>query len=1377
MIQHHPKIHPKNSDLSTIEYQSMVIESGTMNATVNDDLRKVYFSGDPADSGSQKFCNNSIKTSKYNLASFLPVSLLEQFRRQGNQYFLLMSILMLIGFYFEQVFQTPIQPWTTLGPLIVVLAISMLQEGYADYKRHVADDEVNNRLVRVTNLHQDQVTMAVSDQSEQLASSTQVPKNRRHSGVLSGFQGKSVKWKNLSCGNLVVLKNGDELPADLVLIATSEAEGIAYIETSQIDGETNLKLRRAAVPEHQGLTYFDPQDPSSSPEDLLKAVSNDLKSFKGTVQGEQPNPRINSYEGNLLIEGVSSTHNPLPGEDMGVPAESLQGTGSAKIPLGIENVMLRGSSLRNTSWAIGITIFTGRETKVVLNSRKAPSKLSEIDRAINRAIQIIFVSDIILTLISASLNKMWESEYFDKSEYLGYGSGDKPADGRLFWENLDWQQDQFEYYKGFLTFLVLYNNFIPISMYVTVEIVVFILLYYVNNDKDMYHEETDTAAKARSSNITDLGQIQYIFSDKTGTLTQNVMRFKRCSVEGKVYGEPLDSSEVTPGESGRVQSEKGPEDAWEKLEMLSLEGDEVSVNGETKTNEPELGAVSARSQVSGNMNGETKMEEPELGVESVSSQETFNTDEGKGSFLKMIGLGSRGEGGSPRAKKERETDSIQEEPNQPQLITKMSQASDDFLKILCLCNTVVVEKDKDGKKDPNTGQIALAYQAESPDEAALVDAAKDLHYELKGRTTQDITAIIHGKEVTYSILAVNKFDSYRKRMSIVLEDKKDKRRWLLCKGADTAMLGEGCVDFDLCPKEDLTQLQQHLDMFAGEGLRTLVCGTKEIDDAQWTAWNKNYQDALTALHDRDQKVSQAADEIEKNMKIIGATAIEDKLQDGVPDTIADLAVAGIKLWVLTGDKRQTAINIGFSCKVLRDNMQIETLEQGSEEHVRKQLCGLFKTFVGQKQIPTSSLAQCFSQASCGLYKPSWLNRGADVSQRLEEYNPDKEYEKDTNKELALILEGPGLIHILGDDALEWMLFQVASQCNTVIACRVSPKQKALLVRMVKTYISPTPVTLAIGDGANDVNMIQEAQVGIGISGNEGQQAVNSSDFAIAQFRFLKPLLLIHGRWNYRRVAKVVLYSLCKNLVLVETLFFFGLFNGFSGTALYDQYLISLFNFFLGLPIIAVGIFDRDIPKETALEHPGCYYIGMKNKDMTVLKILEWIITALIHGFLVFWGSKVLFSGSGVNNAYDLATFGTLAFAVLIITMNYKVALEHRSIILPACRCTEKDEAFRSCCSSFGWSMFFWLLSVFGFFLALMFYSVVDTFEPANYLGVGIYAFSLPIQWLYLILIPTVALFIEIIYRYIKADYQDLAARKDPQHPSKTRSADQGVQNA
>jgi len=253
------------------------------------------------------------------------------------------------------------------------------------------------------------------------------------------------------------------------------------------------------------------------------------------------------------------------------------------------------------------------------------------------------------------------------------------------------------------------------------------------------------------------------------------------------------------------------------------------------------------------------------------------------------------------------------------------------------------------------------------------------------------------------------------------------------------------------------------------------------------------------------------------------------------------------------------------------------------------------------------------------------------------------------------MEGPSLIHVLGNPVMERMLFEVMEASVAVIACRVSPKQKAQLVRLVKESAVPIPVTLAIGDGANDVGMIQEAHVGVGISGNEGQQAVNASDFAIAQFRFLKRLLLVHGRWNYRRMSKVVLYSFYKNLVLVLTLFFYLFVSGFSGTSLYEDNMLAGYNFFLGLPILFLGLFDKDVTATYVMNHPKMYTSGRHNLDLNLSQTIKWIFKACYDGVLVYFACFAASSFSAAD--HDISSFyvyGMTVYSVLILTMDLKV---------------------------------------------------------------------------------------------------------------------------
>eukprot|EP00611_Tribonema_gayanum_P027179 TRINITY_DN6635_c0_g2_i1.p1 TRINITY_DN6635_c0_g2~~TRINITY_DN6635_c0_g2_i1.p1 ORF type:complete len:1273 (-),score=466.48 TRINITY_DN6635_c0_g2_i1:176-3994(-) len=1185
---------------------------------VEEQNRVVQFGGEAG----RQYCDNFIKTSKYTLINFLPRSIFEQFRRLGNQYFLLLVILMMLGTY-TSLFESPIGPSTTLGPLILVLAVSMTQEGYTDFKRHRSDDETNNRK----------------------------------STVLNGAK-EDTKWKDIRVGNMLLIRNGNPLPADVVVLATSEEDGICYVETSQIDGETNLKLHRAPV------VIFPVGDDNKA---VLEQVKGACAQLKGEVECEPPNLSINTFTGVLKLPD-----RPDP------------------IPLGPENVMLRGAALRNTDWAVGAVVYTGVDTKIMRNSRQAPSKLSGIDKGINSAILLIFLTDLILVTISAFLLLRWENRNFAQATYLGYfleGESDQ-AEFDRYNGGMDFQTSKTPYYQGWLTFLVLYNNFIPISMYVTVEMVVFALLYFVNMDLKMYREEEDMPAKARSSNITDLGQIQYVFSDKTGTLTQNVMRFKRASCGGQIYGAPVEIA----GPSGGSNS---------------------------------------------NGNG---------GANGTSSKEG-------GGYKPLAALADAARAGEADAS--------------------------GFLDILSLAHSVVVET----KKEAPDGFV---YQAESPDEGALVDAAKDLGYKLLGRNSTSITTQVDGETRVAKVLAVNKFDSDRKRQSIILE-RPDGSLRLLCKGADSSMVGpEQAAN---AQEPNILALHKHLEEFACEGLRTLVLGVKDISKEEWNTWRAEYKAAQEALTKRDEKLTAAANLIEKGMTIVGATAIEDKLQDGVPDTIACLALAGIKLWVLTGDKRETAINIGFSCKVLTPKMDLKVLVSGPKVEVRRQLAQLYKDMVKDKRLGKFASARGLPGATVltrikpffGSAKAATPPKAMDA--RMEAclaepptdgyVPPEVPPENLEADQPAFIMEGPALINIFGDTVLESMLFQVASQCNAVIACRVSPKQKAILVRMVKQYVKPTPVTLSIGDGANDVPMLQEAQVGVGISGKEGQQAVNNSDFAVAQFRFLKDLLLVHGRWNYRRLSTVVLYSFFKNTVLVVCLFLYNFKNGFSGTPVFEDNMIALYNFFLGLPIIMVGIFERDVTRKFAMDHPELYYIGREGKDLNARVDGIWILFALICGLLTYYIPLACYATNyGTTGAVDLwglDAFGTVMLGVLVIAMNWKVLLETRTITycskgLCGSGCKAKPAVYDSdlgrgdglrqedaWTSRFGWTIFILLGSIAFYFLTVILYSDLMSLAWPYYWS-GIESFGNGVYWLMLFLVPTTIALIDVAAKFLNQQF-------------------------
>jgi len=357
---------------------------------------------------------------------------------------------------------------------------------------------------------------------------------------------------------------------------------------------------------------------------------------------------------------------------------------------------------------------------------------------------------------------------------------------------------------------------------------------------------------------------------------------------------------------------------------------------------------------------------------------------------------------------------------------------------------------------------------------------------------------VQGEDRNYQVLNTLEFNSTRKRMSAIIRMPDGKIK-LFCKGADSMIysrLAKG-------QQQELRKATAEiLEVFAREGLRTLCVAERDLTEEYYQDWSRDHDFAAQALQNREERLEEVADRIERDLMLIGGTAIEDRLQDGVPDTIALLGTAGIKLWVLTGDKVETAINIGFSCNLLSNEMELILIDlpEATIDDAGKVLDQHLKTF---------NLT------------------GSD--EELAEARNNHEPPEATH---ALVIDGESLKLVLSDE-LQQRFLLLCKQCKSVLCCRVSPAQKAAVVALVKNGLNI--MALSIGDGANDVAMIQEADVGVGIAGEEGRQAVMSSDYAIGQFRFLQRLVLVHGRWSYKRLAGMTgnfFYKVCKALQLI-----------------------------------------------------------------------------------------------------------------------------------------------------------------------------------------------------------------------------------------------------
>lgn len=406
---------------------------------------------------------------------------------------------------------------------------------------------------------------------------------------------------------------------------------------------------------------------------------------------------------------------------------------------------------------------------------------------------------------------------------------------------------------------------------------------------------------------------------------------------------------------------------------------------------------------------------------------------------------------------------------------------------------------------------------------------------------------------------------------------------------------------------------QHTDDFATDGLRTLLFAYRYIEEEDYRTWKKIYHEATTSLSDRQQRIEAAGELIEQKFDLAGATAIEDKLQEGVPETIDKLRRANIKVWMLTGDKRETAINIGHSARVCKPFSEVYILDAN--------LGNLAETL-------TSTLT--------------------DVSRGMVPHS-------------VVVIDGQTLSDVDDDKALAEMFYDLAVRVDSVICCRASPAQKSLLVRTVRQRLRRSKaagnrgLTLAIGDGANDLAMIQASHVGVGISGKEGLQAARVADYSISQFRFLQRLLLVHGRWNYVRTAKFILCTFWKEMFFYLPTALYQRYNGYTGTSLYEYSSLTVFNIlFTSLSCICMGIWEQDLRAETLLAVPELYAYGQRNMGLNMWKYVGWMVMGAVDGVLSWFGVWAGYGWTARDSDQGLFALGNLAFTVGVLWINWRL---------------------------------------------------------------------------------------------------------------------------
>lgn len=939
-----------------------------------------------------RYKSNYIKTSRYTILSWLPKSLFWQFRRVANIYFLIISVLTAMPF-------SPKNPYSMAMTFAGVLIFSILKEAYEDYFRH-KQDNLENRVI--------------------------THKFEKDSGSFVDIMSKKV-----AVGDLLQVKENEAIPADMVLISSSHSKGLAFVNTMNLDGESNLKEKAA---------------PNST---LHLDTPEKLGSLKLGITCDKPNMSMVNWNCNIKL-----------------PQEQL--------PLDMKQLLMRGSLLKNTEYVYGVVIYTGHETKVMLNSKKAPSKMSNVLRMMNKVLYTVFGFQILICIAYAGLSMAWLSSTSPEHYYLELESS--PGAG--------------DFFVQILTYWVAYSHLIPISLYVALEVVKLAMAFLISSDLEMYYANEDKRANVRTSDLVEeLGQVEFIFSDKTGTLTANEMVFKKCVILNEFY-------------------EFENKDSFEKLTQALKENNS-------------------------------------------------------------------------------------------------SEKAQEFFLCLCLCNSVFITYEKNGK---------LTYQSTSPDELALIEASKLAGYVFSERSEGKVyLKDIQEETQEFEVLVEVPFTSDRKRMSVVVKHGEDV--FLFTKGADSVML-------DLL--NEVYNIEEHLHELACEGLRTLVVASKRLDPAKFDEWLAEWNRIqIKNMPNKTELLEEHSAALETQLEYLGITAIEDKLQKGVPETIELLMESNIKLWVLTGDKEETAVEIGKSCKLIGENCEVLVLSSESEEELTKKLVE-FEDRIGTQNKSVEEL-----------------------------------HRKSASQNVCVVIDGVALGWVLnGSEEIKDKFFKAGLVSNSCICCRVSPAQKMQVVKLAKQ--KGTWITLSIGDGANDVSMIQEAHIGVGVSGKEGTQALQASDFSIAQFRFLSQLLLVHGRWAYKRVSWFICYYFYKNIVIVSAELWFAWWNGFSGQIFFMDWLPMLYNAaWTSWPCMIAYLFEKDLTAEESLRNPQAYKAGQERAYFTFARFWVFVLLGIWHGAVCYWVPVLAFDGPLDTQAKDTGLWwiSTLSFTLAIHIITLKLYLE------------------------------------------------------------------------------------------------------------------------
>jgi len=1325
--------------------------------------------------------DNEVSSSRYTLFTFLPKNLYEQLAphlKAANFYFLVIAAMQSI----REISTTNGRP-SILVPLVFVLAVTAIKDALEDHARHKQDRTKNQALYKVFGKEGDQ-EQAASDQSAvkgEHETNNRARRQQSKSDVGSDSAWRKVKSKRLRVGDLVLVEEGQRIPADLLLVSSGMDDGsFVFVDTKELDGETNLKPKQVPAP------FLDccPREHGSALSSALATVS---------LRTEAPSGEMSSWSGDLRV-------------------------GEKRDNVTLSHFLLTDSVLRNTAWCIGLVVYTGEDTRIRQNMaaqvRMTRQKESSVFQLTKKLFVAMVVIQVIGCFVAAIASGIWQ-RYNQEHDVFYLDPDQSPAYFAIL---------------RFFTFFIILKDWLPISLYVSLELVQFWQAKFIAWDAQMVRTVGGVAypAAAQTSKLNEmLSQVQYVFSDKTGTLTENDMKFRKAVIAGVVYGKGTT-------EAGRLRRKKLKQSERKgKGAKGSRHGnnDEVDINvheGDTSASSSDEEGVTQRGRTSSGgqapkpkqqhshhsrhdaggddggapddhngSGGETlsvphvEFNEVERIVDAIKELPPLSErlakkggsaggDSEDGTHKESSGSGKSSSKSrhSSRAKPSSSSSGSGSESAPPELVQM-------FLYALALNNSVfpksreeaeeaeaqeqarkakekalaegkdpediereekeegksegkddkkAAEKQKKKPKQPEKEKEKSAsksddssvpsnepvvLEASSPDERALVSFAQALGLELTRRSggrvdlrtrhmgAEEILAQSkeeeqQGKEgqgekkagrsppaasssssssssrskrsdrgsrprspsssVTseqFDELLLIDFTSKRKRMSIILQPEGSDQVIVFIKGADSAL--KPYLEKST-PKEEWERTMELMGEFGADSLRTLMLGYAVKDAKWWEDIKGPYEDAQRKQGESEKghvegscssscKLCAAENKVEEaaGFKLLGATAIEDELAPNVPRALAHLLRAGLNVWVLTGDTVATATNIAIACNLLDAEMsndgRLFTLERedaASRERMEKLIdeCNKRMDQAGEEEeeFGLAFHADCFK-----------------ACQKDEEQRTQKKGGSPSSPGSSAGGEN-------SDSSLQTRFFDLAARCKSVVACRLEPREKADIVKIMKHRTGA--VSLAIGDGNNDTPMIKQADIGVGIRGVEGTSAVASADYALSTFAHLERLLTVHGRLNYRRISLLINYVFYKSSFLVWTVLLFGGYSQFSGTYMYLDWAVQLHNVaYTAVPILIIAVLDFDVSMDTLQKNPEIYTLTRGETLFSASIFARWwllsLAQALLCFFIPFWsmGSAFLTSPDSDGQVFGLWATGLTVYTCVVLATNLKLVFE------------------------------------------------------------------------------------------------------------------------